>query len=138
MNQISRNRLLLFVAFFHLLADVAFAGGAVLCVGPDEHRAVESQYLADSGCLSEELGSPYGAELSAEASDSEDCTDSPLHSEAELASSAEPLPDVQDTPAAFATPPIGEVVDAIRLRARARAPAISPGLRAHRTVVLII
>lgn len=138
MNKISRNRLLLFVAFFHLLADVAFAGGAVLCVGPDEHRAIESQYLADSGCLSEELESPHGAELSAGTSDSEECTDSPLHSEAELASSAEPLPDLEGAPAAFATPPIGAVVDAIRLRARARAPDVSPALRAHRTVVLLI
>lgn len=138
MNKISRNRLLLFVAFFHLLADVAFAGGAVLCVGPDEHRAIESQYLADSGCLSEELGSSHAPELSAEASDSEDCTDSPLHSEPEMASSAEPMPDVEETPAAFSTPPVGAVVDAIRLRARARAPTVSPALRAHRTVVLTI
>lgn len=138
MNHATRNRLFLLVAFFHLLADVAFAGGAVLCVGPDDHRAIESQYVADSGCVSDQPVSTRGTDLSANTSDAGECTDSPLHSEAELTSSAESVSDAESSPVAFSTPSMLADVAAVRLRACARAPTGSPGLRHHRTIVLII
>ena len=139
MNRTARNRLLLFFAVFHLLADVAFAGGAILCVGPDDHRAIESEHLAETGCQSTSSASPGAAEFAVVGTAApDDCTDSPLHSEAELVTSTDPDHDVQPTLIASALPSTPSLATNDVVRPRARAPDESSSLRAHRTIVLLI
>ena len=138
MNRTARNRLLLFFAVFHLLSDVAYAGGAILCVGPDDHRAIESEHLAEAGCQSTNPTSPVPGFSVTEAEAPEDCTDSPLHSEAELVTSTDPDYDVQPTVAASALPSSPSLATNDIVRPRARAPDESSSLRAHRTIVLLI
>lgn len=137
MNRTGRNRLLLFVALFHLLSDVAFAGGAILCVGPNDHRAIESEHLAEAGCQTTSAASSSSLALT-EGAAAEDCTDSPLHSEAEFVSSADQNPDVQPTAAASVLPSCPSLAAIDTVRPRARAPDESSSLRAHRTIVLVI
>ncbi len=140
MNRTTRNRILLAFALLHLLADVAFAGGAVLCVGSDDHRAVESQYLADLGCHGENPSQPDSTapSVSDAVEQSGDCTDSPLHSEAEFFAASDRAPDA---PAGLVHAAFDQHLasaDAARLRPSARTASESSTLRAHRTVVLII
>ena len=138
MNRNSRNRLLLFFALFHLLSDVAYAGAAVLCVGPDDHRAVESKHAVEAGCQKFDESAPLGVDVTGRARPSSECSDRPLHSEAELRSSHPSPTDPPSFVLAFA--PAETLADSSNtlIRARARAPADSTALRAHRTTVLII
>jgi len=137
MNRTARNRLLLFFAVFHLLSDVAYAGGAILCVGPDDHRAIESEHLAEAGCQNGSAASSPNLAVM-EGAASEDCTDSPLHTEAELVTSSDPDPDFQPTVVASSVASSLSLATIDVVRPRARAPDESTSLRAHRTVVLLI
>lgn len=84
MNRPAILRLVFAIALLHLLADSAFAGGAVLCVESDDHRAVEAAHTAPHDPISV----PDAALLQASATRSGGlCDDSLLHSEAELVSS---------------------------------------------------
>ena len=138
MNRTVRNRALLFVALFHLLSDVAFAGGAILCVGPDDHRAIESEHLAEAGCQTPSAPSPSGPSLTGPGAAAEDCTDSPLHSEAELVTSSDPTDQVQPSLVASAARLGFATASTSHFRPLARAPAEASSLRAHRTIVLLI
>lgn len=140
MTRNSRNRLLLFFALFHLLADVAYAGASVLCVGADEHRTIESEHLAEVGCQASENFVQSETEFAERSplTGSSDCTDSPLHSEAELVSSFDRMPDTASADLVFATPTSLSATSTTLIRPRARAPAEPLALRAHRTTVLII
>ena len=137
MNRTARNRLLLFVSLFHLLADVAFAGGAILCVGPDDHRAIESEHLAEAGCQTSAVELPSSLAIT-EGAAPEDCTDSPLHTEAELVASKDSYPDVQPAAVVPALPSCSSLAAVDVVRPQARAPDESSSLRAHRTIVLLI
>ena len=122
-------------------AEGAFAGAAILCVGPGDHRAVESQHATDVGCSSESqepLSRQAAAGFSTGDPLTSDCTDSPLHSEAELVSSHS---NGVGTPVAIAIVPtdLRPPVDRGSLvRPRARAPDATAAYRAVRTTVLII
>ncbi len=136
MNPITRNQFLLAVALFHLFSDVAFAGGAILCVGPNDHRAVEIRHLAP------DCEPAVNLATSAVGIDSQDgecagCTDSPLHSEAELGTERiewDPTP-----PAVLAGSFSAQYPPALFLE---RTPAtrldLSTTMRAHRSIVLLI
>jgi hypothetical protein len=142
MNRIARNRLLLLVALTHLLMDAGFAGGAVLCVGSDEHRAVESEIAAELGCPVGAPGAsrPNGVEAlpTTDPLSSGECVDRPLHSEAELVSShaqdVDPSPVVGVRPLAMAPATRAGPTR----RPRARAPRETAAYRAVRTTVLIL
>ena len=141
MNRTVGNRLFLLLALAHFLTDAGFAGAVVLCVGPNDHRAIESQHTLDAGCRSELSGVPSLQDvpgLSATDPLSSDCVDSPLHSEAELISSKT---QGGDAPPAVAIVPTGlrPCVGRIsHVRPRARAPDETAAHRAVRTTVLII
>ncbi|MBW2270721.1 MAG: hypothetical protein JRH16_19320 [Deltaproteobacteria bacterium] len=137
MRRAQTRHLLLLIALLHLAVDVAFAGGVVICVGPDDHRALESEHISRLGC---EASSLLGEAGHAAADFSpRDCSDSPVHSEAEMVSREEdpaafvvwrvalPIPLELDAPLAGTT-----------LGVLARAPALAPGLLAHRTTVLLL
>ena len=134
-----RNRthsILLLTALFHVLADVASAGGAVLCVGPNDRAEIEVGHLA-SNCEPFQDTNATGSDPAFAIGDSTDCTDIPLHSDAEKAS--EDLSWDPDPPSALgfylgSQPPftrgselyIGQGTD------------LTPTMRAHRSIVLII
>jgi len=133
----TKFRLLLMTALFHLFADVAFAGGAVLCVGSNDHFAIESLSGVPGDCQTVEQTAESG--FTNAGSGSEDCSDSPLHVEAELvstwgqASYLDPnLVPVPGDPFEF---------DLTRVHAsnlRNAAVELPPDLRALRTIVLLI
>lgn len=130
--------MLLVAALVHLIADVAFAGGAVFCVGPDDHRAIEFQSAATAGCPQADADTSFGHTISDAGSG--DCSDSPLHPDAELA----PKPDNgSDLAPIFGALPstnhrISNVTTERGICPLNRATGLPPGLRAHRTIVLIL
>lgn len=140
MNRTARNTLLVFLATFHFLADAAFAGGAILCIGPDDHLAIESSHEAELGCESiaqvPAEAAPEG--LSRGGPLTEDCTDRVLHAEAELVSSK------QETTASVAThsTPAESLsaanTDSPTDRPQVRSPIESAAHRAVRITVLIV
>ena len=141
MNRIFLNRLLLLLALSHFLTDAGFAGGAVLCIGADDHRAVESEVSANLGCASTSAGASTEGEvagLSAAAPLSADCVDRPLHSEAELVSSQPHGVNAPPAAAIFPTTTLPSVESASCVRPRARAPSQTAAYRAVRTTVLIV
>jgi hypothetical protein len=139
MNRNSRNRLLLIFALFHLLADVAYAGASVLCVGADDHRAIEPEHVAEAGCQPSAESTPNDAGITNRApSPSEDCSDSPLHSEAELVSSRDRTLDFAPDFVAISPSLFQAATSNTLVSPRPRAPAETTALRAHRTTVLII
>ena len=83
----TKYRLLLITALLHLFADVAFAGGAILCVGSNDHLAIEAQHAVSGDCETIEQTSEVG--FTDAKSGAEDCSDSPLHVEAELVSTSD-------------------------------------------------
>jgi hypothetical protein len=140
------HRFLILTALLHLCADVALAGGGVLCVGPDDHQEIEF------GHFGSDCGSLKGAELmerSAEfafgvrpaleigAEDCADCTDRPLHGEAEFVS-----PDVSWDPTSLAGLMIRIQTAPVPLRFGGqlleRRIGLTPTARALRTTILII
>lgn len=139
MKRRAKHRLLLVAALVHLLADVAFAGGAVLCVGSNDHVAIEVPHATEAAC---QPGTSAGGVVHAKAftpADSEGCEDRPLHSEAEFASkSDEDLDAVQDLVATFDASLAIDAPSAPRSNPRARNESLSLHLRTLRTTVLII
>jgi len=130
------RHIILLSALLHLFVDVAVTGGAVLCVAPSDHTAVEIGHLAQ-GC--ETL---YGAMASPgtvfESDACADCTDSPLHAEAEMASRR--ISGEFDAPPALAAcvipiPPLGAGHIGRPVQNRLE---ISTTIRAHRSIVLLI
>jgi hypothetical protein len=141
MNRTVGNRLFLLLALAHFLTDAGFAGAAVLCVGPNDHRAVESQHTLDARCPSESSTPPGLRELPGLSTAdrlSSDCTDSPLHSEAELVSSKSHDTDPPAQVAVVQTDLPLSVTAFSHVRPRARAPAETAAFRAVRTTVLIV
>ena len=131
------RQVLLLTALIHLFADVALAGGAVLCVAPNGHTAVEIGHLAQdcetlSGARTLGPGTVFESDACA------DCTDSPLHEEAEMASRR--ISGDFDGPPALAVHgipvPLLEA-DGIERVIQNRLD-ISTTIRAHRSIVLLI
>lgn len=141
MNRIVANRLFLLLALAHFLTDAGFAGAAILCIGSDDHRAVESQHAGDRGCPSKSSGPSSTREvagLSLADPLANDCVDQPLHSDAELVSSQ---PQSADSPPAVgvALAPVRASIEPIpNFRPRARAPDETAAYRAIRSTVLIV
>jgi hypothetical protein len=119
---------------------VAFGGGAVLCVGPNDHRAVESQHLADLGCQSFNAPEAQTSKVaySKRSPAPSECADSLLHSDAELVSQTDDASGVGRAILALRLPLEFDAGIALLVRSRARAPDLPPALRAHRTTVLLI
>ena len=59
------THLLLAIALCHLFGDMAFAGSAILCIGANDHRALEMEHLAGQGCESTTLQSSSPIEATA-------------------------------------------------------------------------
>lgn len=136
------HRILLLAALLHLAAEAAAAGGAVLCVGPNDHQAIELGHSAQ-GCEPPDEAAAvvahdaFAANPAADLPDCADCVDTPLHADAEMApgrdvQAAMPhLVLVDAAPAPPATPWTRERGDANHLD-------LSPTMRAHRSIVLLI
>lgn len=136
MTRTTTQRLLLCAALLHLFADVAYAGAAILCVGPNEHRAIETEHPLAQGCPSQPTSDAAGF---SNASSTGDCIDSPLHSEAELVSSSTDTCDGVSSAATLSVALEAERLALARLpRAQARDPDLPPELRAHRGTVLLL
>ena len=134
----TKYRLLLIAALLHLFADVAFAGGAVLCVGSNDHLAIEAQHAVAGDCETIEQTSEVRFTGNAQ-SGAEDCTDSPLHVEAELVSTSEEASDLNpNSLAAFGNPSKADLTQLHAGYVRQRAADLTPDLRLHRTTVLIL
>lgn len=137
MKRTSTKHILLLTALLHLFADVALAGGAVLCVGPDDHAAIEIGHLAPD-CEIVQEARPLRTDTALESGTCSDCTDSLLHEEAELAPRrvSDDL-DAQPVLAAHVTPvpPVG--ARGIERPTENRLDK-SMTLRAHRSTVLLI
>lgn len=127
------HHILFLTALLHLFADVAFAGGVVLCVGPNDHREFEQSHLAGASCEAVTASDDSASSLP------NDCSDSELHSDAEIASASEndsiPAPALVALPSPFqaAVPP-----RATSWLPFARAPDLAPALLRHRTTVLLL
>ncbi|HEB91797.1 MAG TPA: hypothetical protein ENI85_19635 [Deltaproteobacteria bacterium] len=141
------HHLLLLAALAHLLADIAFAGGAVLCVGPADHAAIEAGHFAADCQPLPSLGAEGTVRPSDEASrqmafripgdECADCTDMPLHGDAEKTAeefSWNPGP-VSALPDPFSLQP--SCLDRIAQHVGPTAD-VCPTLRAHRSIVLVI
>lgn len=141
MNSTVGKRLLLIVALAHLLMDAGFAGAAVLCIGPDDHRAVEAEHAVDVACASAPATpAAAGGDSLFQAIDplAGHCSDSPLHSEAEFVSTQRL--DVE-APGGETVTSWGSQVHLSRVPiagAPARAPDETAALRSLRTTVLLI
>lgn len=134
----TRIRLLLATALLHLLADVAFAGGAVLCVGSNGHMAIEAQHAVTVLChpeLPDEAAVPTTDLVRAE---SGECDDRPLHSEAEFVSKTNEDGNTGHAVAASTTSVSAATRPASSYLLGAHSDRISPHIRAHRSTVLII
>lgn len=141
MKRTAKQRLLLGFALFHLLSDVAFAGGAILCVGPDDHRAIESQHISDVGCqtpATPESAQPDKLAYSGASPAQSGCADSPLHEDAELVSQADDASNI--APALFTSGFPSELTARTPqvVASGVHVPGLSAALRAHRTTVLLI
>jgi len=136
----TKYRLLLMTALLHLIADVAFAGGAVLCVGANDHLAVEMQHGASVDCQAEELAAEATLAETYVDSSSEDCTDRPLHSEAEFVSGSREKTSelIQDSAIALDAIFGIDLASASSFDRRGSVKTLSPHLPAHRTTVLLI
>lgn len=133
MTRTKTRHILLLVALLHLVADVAFAGGAVLCVGPDDHRALETEHLG--GC-DEPAFERDVAQLD---SLQEECDDTEVHSDPELVSENDQASKVPAPLLALvSSPPRHTVAESPVLSAFQRSPGLPPGLSALRTTVLIL
>lgn len=137
MRRARTHHVLLLIALLHLFADAAFAGGVVLCVGPDDHRALESERSVDFGC--EALAPSANAQRAELQALPGDCDDSPVHSDAEMVS--------KEQESSGSTP--GQISLLVSLDFRtslapragltlATASGRAPELRALRTTVLLL
>jgi len=128
---------LLLAAILHLFADVAFAGGAVLCVGPNDHSAIEVGHLAADCETLAEVGALASMDEFGPGS-CNGCIDSPLHAEPEIASKR--ISSNIDAPALLA-PRVLSVQPAIQGRTERLGHNrldLSMTVRAHRSTVLLI
>ena len=133
----TKYRLLLITALLHLFADVAFAGGAILCVGSNDHLAIEAQHGVAGDCQTIEQTSEVGF-TDAQAGD-EDCSDSPLHAEAELLSSSDEASALNPNLVAALDNPFEYDLTQLHVGYLGqRAADLPPDLRAHRTTVLLL
>lgn len=126
------HHILLLTALLHLFADVAFAGGVVLCVGPNDHREFEQSHLAGASC--EAVTASDGS-----TGLPSDCSDSELHSDAEIASANQD--DSVPAPVFVALPSVFQAAVPTRTASSlpfARAPDLAPALLGHRTTVLLL
>ena len=130
------HSILLLTAIFHLLADMAFAGGAVLCVGANDHTEIEAGHVArDCGPFQDanlQANDPQFA-----IGETSDCTDIPLHSDAEMASK-----DFSWDPTSPATLTLTSRSYPLLIRGRdlhiGLGIDLAPTMRVHRSIVLII
>jgi len=133
-----KYRLLLITALLHLFADTAFAGGAILCVGSNDHVAIEAQNAFPGDCQTVEQASEVGftdAQSGAEGG----CSDIPLHADAELVSTSDEASGFSPNLVAVLGNPFESDLTQMRagyLRQRGAQPP--PELRAHRTTVLLL
>ena len=133
----TKYRLLLITALLHLFADVAFAGGAILCVGSNDHIAIEAQRGVAGDCQTVEQTSEVG--FTDAQSNPEDCSDSPLHAEAELVSTSDEGSALNpDLVAALGNSFESDLTQLHAGYLRQRAADLPPDLRAHRTTVLLL
>lgn len=133
MRRTRTRYILLLVALLHLVADAAFAGGVVLCVGPNDHRALETGHLG--GC---EVSTPKRdlAQLDTLPSD---CSDSAVHSDPELVNENEDASKVAaPLLALFSSPPADRFLAGSEHRGHRRSPGLPPGLSLHRSTVLLL
>ena len=135
----TKYRLLLITALLHLFADVAFAGGAILCVGSNDHLAIEVEHSSPGGCQTASDSNLFEVDVADDSSQTEDCVDRPLHSEAELLSSSEDASDLIPNVIAIDDHLYGFDLDSVRLSCSIqRGPSLAADLRAHRTTVLLL
>jgi hypothetical protein len=130
------HSILLLTAIFHLLADVAFAGGSVLCVGPNDHAQIEAGHVA-LDCGSFRSAAVRGNDWPLAIGDASDCVDIPLHEEAERVS--EELSWDLDRPSVVDSTLCS---DLLQKRGRdlhvGQGADLTPTMRAHRSIVLIV
>ena len=130
------HSILLLTAIFHLLADVAFAGGAVLCVGANDHAEIEAGHVARDCRLFEDAIAQAGDPQFA-MGETSDCTDIPLHCDAEMASK-----DSSWDPASPAVPTLALGSYPLLVRGCdlliGLGTHLTPTMRAHRSIVLIL
>jgi hypothetical protein len=137
MTRRTEYRLLLITALLHLFADAAFAGGAILCVGSNDHVAIEAQNAFSGDCQTAEQSSEVG--FTDAQSGAEGCNDIPLHADAELVSTSNEASEFSPNLIAVLGNPFES--DLTRMRAgylRQRGAQLPPDLRAHRTTVLLL
>ena len=128
------RHLLLLVALLHLAADVAVAGGAVICVGPEGHRALETKHVAGAGCEAR----PMVEEPSLDSRPG-GCSDSPVHPEADIAPGSQDPTPLAPTLLALPSPLAAEPpLRPSSTGAHQRAPDVGSGLIAQRTTVLLL
>lgn len=131
----SGYRLLLATALLHLFADVAFAGGAVFCVGTNDHRAVELQHASVAVCQTADAFDV--ADAAAVLASTSDCEDTPLHCSPELVGSADDGSDIAPTVVALASQ-LSSPSPERALGGSVRTSISPPGLQLHRTTVLLL
>ncbi len=133
------HSILVLAAMFHLLADVAFAGGSVLCVGPNDHAEIEVGHVARDCGPSQEVqqGDVQDGDSLLSIGDASDCIDIPLHADAEMV--------FEDLSWDLDTPPIVDAsFGAARLLERGQdlyigqATDLTPAMRVHRSIVLLL
>lgn len=131
------RHLVLLTAFLHLFADVALAGGAVLCVGPNDHEVIEFGHIAPD-CEALANTATRGSDTPLGPGSCSGCEDRPLHDEAELASGHEP--GDYDAPPALAVRIIPAPTSLARgvVLPRLNRLVASGILRAQRSTVLLI
>jgi len=134
------HSILVLTAVVHLLADMAFAGGSVLCVGPDNHAEIEVGYTARACRPAVNLTLAEVAEQDSDLAftSSPGCVDFPLHVADEMVT--EDLSWDFDAPPLVATMPIAsdppsQSGPASRI---GQVIGLTPTMRAHRSIVLIV
>ena len=137
MKHSRRNRLLLLVAVVHLVADTVFAGDMVLCVGVNDHKAIEAVHL-DTACPMTATNQRDRAGLRSIDTTPVDCSDQLVH-----AASAEMVSEHADgsqleAPAVLLSSPRGETYAQASFPPGAASRSAPPALQSHRTIVLLI
>jgi len=132
------NTCLLIIALIHLGGDTISPGDAVLCIGSDGHRAVETEHLNAHGQRGQEAEPRAEFALVAPVSD---CADQVLHAASEeLLSQRVDGSNLERARegASFVQP--GPTLDPRPHRARAAMALgrVPESLRAQRTIVLLV
>jgi hypothetical protein len=77
MRKLYGHRIVVVAAILHLFAEAGIAEGLIVCVGADEHRAVEQEH-AINGCSEANGATEQGRAESLELAGSGDCSDTIL------------------------------------------------------------